>query len=129
MKRAIIGVALLISGAALAQNPWDIAKKAAGQTATVGVEKEVNSRLLEEGHVPGVEDVEAAVGEHDGPPRRLPAGALLQQVLAVGRHRLPRIPRAQEASGSESSCRSSSGRGAGAVSDTPPANSHRCGGR
>src|SRR5262245_23668739 len=31
------------------QNPWDVAKKAAGSAATGQVEKEVNKRLLEEG--------------------------------------------------------------------------------
>src|SRR5262245_51997102 len=31
------------------QNPWDIAKKAAGSAATGHVEKEINQRLLAEG--------------------------------------------------------------------------------
>ena len=33
----------------LTQNPWDIAKKAAGSAATGQVEKEINKRLLDEG--------------------------------------------------------------------------------
>jgi len=40
---------LSVNTAALAQSPWDLAKKAAGKEATGAVEKEVNSRLLAEG--------------------------------------------------------------------------------
>src|SRR5262249_43870553 len=39
----------LILIALFVQNPWDVAKKAAGSAATGQVEKEVNKRLLEEG--------------------------------------------------------------------------------
>ena len=38
-----------INTAALAQTPWDLAKKAAGKEASAKVEKEINSRLLSEG--------------------------------------------------------------------------------
>ncbi|HLL54210.1 MAG TPA: OmpA family protein [Myxococcaceae bacterium] len=52
MKRFAVIAALVLSPAvALAQapNPWDLAKKAAGNAATAKLEKEVNTRLLEEG--------------------------------------------------------------------------------
>jgi OmpA-OmpF porin, OOP family len=42
-------VVLAISTAALAQSPWDLAKKVAGNQASSHVEKEINSRLLAEG--------------------------------------------------------------------------------
>jgi len=42
---AMLGVVLVLS----LQNPWDVAKKAAGSAATGQVEKEVNTRLLAEG--------------------------------------------------------------------------------
>lgn len=50
MHRAIVVAALLAAApSALAQVPWDVAKKAAGK-ATVGkLEKEINKRLLDEG--------------------------------------------------------------------------------
>ncbi len=38
-----------INTAALAQSPWDLAKKAAGKEVGAKVEKEINSRLLSEG--------------------------------------------------------------------------------
>jgi OmpA-OmpF porin, OOP family len=38
-----------INTAALAQSPWDLAKKVAGNEASSQVEKEINSRLLAEG--------------------------------------------------------------------------------
>jgi outer membrane protein OmpA-like peptidoglycan-associated protein len=48
--RIALAVALLaLAPAALAQAPWDIAKKAAGQATTGKLEKEVNKRLLAEG--------------------------------------------------------------------------------
>lgn len=40
---------LCVSTAALAQSPWDMAKKAVGKEAGAKVEKEINSRLLAEG--------------------------------------------------------------------------------
>ena len=40
---------LCVSTAALAQNPWDMAKKVVGNEASSKVEKEINSRLLAEG--------------------------------------------------------------------------------
>jgi outer membrane protein OmpA-like peptidoglycan-associated protein len=40
---------LALAPAALAQAPWDLAKKAAGQATTGKLEKEVNKRLLAEG--------------------------------------------------------------------------------
>ena len=42
---ALLSVALLVQ----ADNPWDVAKKVAGDTATKQVEAEVNKRLLAEG--------------------------------------------------------------------------------
>ena len=42
---ALMSVALLVG----ADNPWDLAKKVAGDSATKGVEAEVNKRLLAEG--------------------------------------------------------------------------------
>jgi outer membrane protein OmpA-like peptidoglycan-associated protein len=51
MRRTLLAVALaaLVPAAARAQNPWDVAKKAAGGSATASLEKEINKRLLEEG--------------------------------------------------------------------------------
>ena len=51
MRRSLVVAALaaLLPAAALAQDPWNMAKKAAGSGATAQVEKEVNKRLLEEG--------------------------------------------------------------------------------
>jgi outer membrane protein OmpA-like peptidoglycan-associated protein len=51
MRRTLLAVALaaLVPAAGLAQNPWDVAKKAAGGSATATLEKEINKRLLEEG--------------------------------------------------------------------------------
>ena len=50
MFRAAVAVALLaFAPAALSQNAWDLAKKAAGKGATGKLEKEVNKRLLDEG--------------------------------------------------------------------------------
>ena len=40
---------LAINTAALAQNPWDLAKKAVGKEAGAKAETEINSRLLSEG--------------------------------------------------------------------------------
>ena len=50
MTRAPLAAALLaLAPAAFPQNPWDVAKKAAGSATTGKLEKEVNKRLLEEG--------------------------------------------------------------------------------
>ena len=51
MKRIPFAVAILVLTPALAsaQGAWDIAKKAAGGSATAKLEKEVNKKLLEEG--------------------------------------------------------------------------------
>ena len=50
MTRVAIAAALLaLAPAAFPQNPWDIAKKAAGSSTTAQLEKEVNKRLLDEG--------------------------------------------------------------------------------
>jgi outer membrane protein OmpA-like peptidoglycan-associated protein len=38
-----------VPAAARAQNPWDLAKKGAGASATGQLEKEINKKLLEEG--------------------------------------------------------------------------------
>ncbi len=48
--RSLLAVAVLVvvAPAARAQNPWDIAKKAAGSASTGKVQKEVNKRLLAE---------------------------------------------------------------------------------
>ncbi len=51
MTRAVLAAALLaLAPAALAQSAWDLAKKAAGSSTTSQLEKEVNKRLLDEGH-------------------------------------------------------------------------------
>ncbi|HZN93341.1 MAG TPA: OmpA family protein, partial [Myxococcales bacterium] len=44
---ALLSVALMAQ--AQAPNPWDMAKKVAGDAATKGIEGEVNKRLLAEG--------------------------------------------------------------------------------
>ncbi len=51
MRNATLAIALaaLLPAAAGAQGAWDLAKKAAGGSATASLEKEVNKRLLEEG--------------------------------------------------------------------------------
>ncbi len=50
MIRVAVAAALVaFAPAALSQNPWDVAKKAAGSSATGQLEKEVNKRLLDEG--------------------------------------------------------------------------------
>jgi OmpA-OmpF porin, OOP family len=46
---AAAAAAALAPAAPLAQQPWDLAKKAAGQASTGKLEKEINKRLLEEG--------------------------------------------------------------------------------
>jgi OOP family OmpA-OmpF porin len=50
MRSNLAAAALLalLAPVALAQNPWDVAKKAAGQSSTGRVEKEINKRLLDE---------------------------------------------------------------------------------
>jgi len=48
MKSIALLLALLIAAPTLAENPWDVAKKAAGKATTGKVEKEVNKRLLAE---------------------------------------------------------------------------------
>jgi outer membrane protein OmpA-like peptidoglycan-associated protein len=45
---AAAGLLVLLSPAARAENPWDMAKKAAGQSSTAKVQKEINQRLLAE---------------------------------------------------------------------------------
>jgi outer membrane protein OmpA-like peptidoglycan-associated protein len=50
MTRVVVAAALLaLAPAALSQDAWGMAKKAAGSGATSQLEKEVNKRLLEEG--------------------------------------------------------------------------------
>lgn len=49
MKSFVVAVAVLVSAPALAQNPWDLGKKVAGDAATGQLEKEINKRLLAEG--------------------------------------------------------------------------------
>ncbi|HSM92942.1 MAG TPA: OmpA family protein [Anaeromyxobacteraceae bacterium] len=51
MKRVLVAVAVATLAPALAgaQGAWDLAKKAAGGSATAKLEKEINKRLLEEG--------------------------------------------------------------------------------
>ncbi len=49
MRMLAIPLALALAAPAAAEQPWDIAKKAAGGAAVSQVEKEVNKRLLEEG--------------------------------------------------------------------------------
>ena len=50
MRRTLVALAAaaLLPAAALAQNPWDVAKKAAGGATTRKLEKEINKRLLDE---------------------------------------------------------------------------------
>ncbi len=49
MRRTVAAVLLaILAPAARAQNPWDAAKKVAGQSTTAKLEKEINKRLLEE---------------------------------------------------------------------------------
>lgn len=51
MRRILLAVAVLsfAPAAATAQAAWDLAKKAAGSSATAGLEKQINKKLLEEG--------------------------------------------------------------------------------
>jgi outer membrane protein OmpA-like peptidoglycan-associated protein len=51
MRRTLVAVAVaaLVPAVAVAQDPWGMAKKAAGSGATAQLEKEINKRLLEEG--------------------------------------------------------------------------------
>jgi OmpA-OmpF porin, OOP family len=49
VRTALALTLLVLAPAALAQAPWDIAKKAAGQATTGKLEKEINKRLLAEG--------------------------------------------------------------------------------
>lgn len=49
MRRTLVAVLLMaLLPSARAANPWDVAKKAAGQSTTAKLEKEVNKRLLDE---------------------------------------------------------------------------------
>jgi len=49
MRRTLVAVLLMtLLPAARAANPWDVAKKAAGQSTTAKLEKEINKRLLDE---------------------------------------------------------------------------------
>lgn len=45
----VVAAVALTPSLALAQNPWDMAKKVAGDAATKKLEQEINSRLLAEG--------------------------------------------------------------------------------
>jgi OOP family OmpA-OmpF porin len=49
VRIALVLTLLVLAPAALAQTPWDVAKKAAGQATTGKLEKEINKRLLAEG--------------------------------------------------------------------------------
>ncbi len=49
MKTFAFAAALLLAAPALAQNPWDISKKVAGNAAVKKIESTVNKKLLEEG--------------------------------------------------------------------------------
>ncbi len=49
MKTFALAFALILAAPALAQNPWDISKKVAGNAAVKSLEKQVNKRLLDEG--------------------------------------------------------------------------------
>jgi OOP family OmpA-OmpF porin len=49
MRLALAVALFALAPAALAQAPWDVAKKAAGQATTGKLEKEINKRLLAEG--------------------------------------------------------------------------------
>ncbi len=49
MRRTIVAALLVAFAPAVrAANPWDVAKKAAGQSTTAKLEKEINKRLLDE---------------------------------------------------------------------------------
>ena len=48
MRPFVAALLVLLAPAALAQSAWDMAKKAAGQSSTAKVEKEINKRLLDE---------------------------------------------------------------------------------
>ena len=50
MRTLAILFAWALAAPAAAEQPWDVAKKAAGGAAVGQVEKEVNKRLLDEGH-------------------------------------------------------------------------------
>src|SRR5262249_13715702 len=79
----------------------------------------VAPRLLEQRDVAGMQEVEAAVREHDGAAVTLPGPAFLDECREGG-HRSP--------AAASSSRRSSSGRGAGEARRTPPENCQRWGG-
>jgi outer membrane protein OmpA-like peptidoglycan-associated protein len=50
MTRSLAAVVVVLAcGVARADNPWDVAKGALGNAATGQVEKEINTRLMEEG--------------------------------------------------------------------------------
>jgi OmpA-OmpF porin, OOP family len=49
MRTKLVVISVLVASTSLAQNPWDLAKKAAGGVATEQLQKEINTRLLEEG--------------------------------------------------------------------------------
>lgn len=48
MKTTVLAVLLSVSTPALAQNPWDLGKKALGGAAVSKLEEQVNKRLLDE---------------------------------------------------------------------------------
>jgi outer membrane protein OmpA-like peptidoglycan-associated protein len=50
MRRILLAVLLAAPLLVGAQTPWDAAKKAAGASTTGKLEKEINKRLLDEGH-------------------------------------------------------------------------------
>jgi OmpA-OmpF porin, OOP family len=49
MRTLVLAALLALAPAALAQTPWDAAKKAAGKATVGNLEKQVNQRLLDEG--------------------------------------------------------------------------------
>jgi outer membrane protein OmpA-like peptidoglycan-associated protein len=49
MRLALAAALVFTAASALAQAPWDVAKKAAGKASVQKLQKEVNRRLLEEG--------------------------------------------------------------------------------
>jgi OOP family OmpA-OmpF porin len=49
VKTFALALALVLAAPALAQNPWDLSKKVAGNAAVKSLEKQINKRLLEEG--------------------------------------------------------------------------------
>jgi outer membrane protein OmpA-like peptidoglycan-associated protein len=48
LRAAAVALVVLLAPAVRAQNPWDVAKKAAGQSTVAKLEQELNRRLLDE---------------------------------------------------------------------------------